>query len=210
MIAVLLIVCAGCSSIEKCIYLKPIETNDNWIVHRNKHYRGYYDVVTHYYFACDSLCSIQVSFTNRVRPILIGPPIIPIFPMFSYKSETFQISISIKTYNDTDLVSVSRSIHIKINDSLKISPYETILDDSQRPWKEEFHNAICDNQSKTSKFLRIVYRYKLPPQKIKKLTISFDEDCNERFWPNFKPLNLLKKNRLHYNVLFFPSSYDLK
>jgi len=121
-IVFLLLASTGCSSIEKCIYLKPIEKNNNWIVQRNKHYRGSYDFVTHYYYSCDSLSSIRVSFTNRVRPILIGPPIIPIFPMFSFKTETFQISISIKTYNDTDLVALSKGIHIKINDSLSFFP----------------------------------------------------------------------------------------
>ena len=203
-----LLASSGCSSIEQCIYLKPIEKNNNWIVQRNKHYRGSYDYVTHYYFACDSLSSIRVSFTNRVRPILAGPPIIPIFPMWSFKTETFLISISIKTYNDTDLVTLSKEIHIKINDSLSSFPYDIILDNSQKKWKEESHKSICDNQSKTNNYLRILYRYKVNPDKINNITISFDQAINKKLSSNYKSLNLKRGNRLHYNALFFPASYE--
>src|ERR1035437_7436060 len=99
-IVFLLLATTGCSCMEKCIYLKPLEKNNNWIIQRNENYKGSYDYVTHYYYSCDSLSSISISFANRVRPVMVGPPLIPIFPMFGFKTVQFLISISIKTYNE--------------------------------------------------------------------------------------------------------------
>lgn len=208
-IVFLLLANTGCSSVEKCIYLRPLKKNNNWIVERNKQYRGYYDYETHYYFSRDSLSTIRVSFTNRVRPILIGPPVIPIFPMFSHKTETFEISIYIRTFNDTDLVSLSKYIQIEINDELSFLPCDTILTTSPNKHNEESGNSISDKQLKTNKSVRIRFRYKIKPNEINNLTVSFDQGFNKKLKSNFKDLNLQRKNRLHYNALFFPNSYEV-
>lgn len=209
-IVFLLLANTGCSCLEKCIYLTPIEKDNNWIIQRNADYKGSYDYVTHYYYSCDSLSSIRISFTNRVRPIMVGPPLIPIFPMFGFKTVTFLISISIKTYNDTDLLTLSKYIHIKINDSLSFFPYHIILDNTQKKWKEESYKSICDNQSKTNNYSRILYRYKGNPDIINNITISFDQAFNKRLRSNYKSLDLKRRNRLHYSAFFVPMSYENK
>jgi len=196
----------GCSTIVKCAYLKPLDKDNNWIIQRNnKKPSGYLPFSTHYYHSCDSISSIRIEFTNLIQSLTFGPPLIPVIPLFFLKGGNYQISISIKTKNDTDVVAISKYIHIIFNDSLTIEPYDAILDNSQREWGEEFHKSICDNQSITNKLLWILYRYEIDPNKVKKITVCFDKELNRKLNSNFKDLRLKRKNRLRYYGFLFPT-----
>lgn len=197
---------SGCSTIEKYGYFKPLDKNNTWNIEKNKEYEPYYDYTTHYYHSCDSISSIRINFTNTVKSLTIGPPLIPILPIPFIKNNTFQVSISIKTQNNTGISTFSQYIHITFNDSLIIKPYESILSNDQKEWDKNFHKSICDIQSTTNIFLWMLYRYDIKPNKIKKITICFDKELNDRFNSNYKDLILKRRNRLRYSGFFFPAS----
>lgn len=183
---------SGCSTIEKCGYFEPLDKNNNWTIEKNAAYKPYYSNTTHYYYCGDSLSSMRIGFTNTVGSLTIGLPLIPIFPIPVIKNKTFQVSIEIKTQNDTDISTISKYIHISFNDSLVMKPNKTYLSNEL---KEENNN-----------FLQILYHYNIKPNKIKKITIRFDEKLNDRLKFNYKALILKRQNRLRYSGFFFPAS----
>ena len=206
-IFITMLTATGCSVIEKNLYFKPSDNNASWIVKRNKEYRTYYGKDTHYYYSCESSSSVRISFQNAYKSVLLGPPVLSILPIPFWKNHTFQISVSIKTSNNTDIVSLSRHLHFYFNDSLNTSvPFDVVLDNAQKEWNRDFNKSICDTLSKTSKFLWILLRFNINPNSVRNITMNFDDEFNKQLNSNYKPLSVLRKNRLHYCAFFFPAS----
>jgi hypothetical protein len=193
----------GCSAIEKHAYFKPLDKNNNWNIEKNKKYEPYYNETTHYYNSCDSISAIQIRFTNTVKSLTVGPPLIPILPIPFIKNNKFYVYIFIKTQDDTDISTISKYIHISLNDSI-IEPSSSSLYNDQR-WLSSYKFS-CDKQSTTNNVLTITYRYDIKPNKVKKIIISFDKELNDRFNSNYKDLVLKKRNRLRYCGFFYIAS----
>jgi len=196
---------SGCSTIEKYGYFTPIDKNNDWSIEKNKKYQTYYDETTHYYNSCDSISSIRIGFTNTVKSLTVGPPLIPILPIPFIKNNRFYITISIKTHNDIDTSAILKYIHINLNDSLIVEPYNSTLHNSKKT-DLTFFKSTCDKQSTINNVLRISYRCDIKPNKVQKINISFDKKLNDRLDSNYKDLILKRKNRLRYCGFFFVAS----
>lgn len=202
-ILAILLLCTSCSTIEVYNYYKPVDKQTAWKIEKNKDYTPGYNSVTHTYYSCDSLSSIRMDFTNTIKCVTIGPPLIPFIPGGFIKSRYFQASISIKTNNYQDLSEISKGIVIKFNDTLELKPFYAIIDTKTTPSQIEFHQSICDSYSNTNTIIWLLLRFDINPGDVKNLEVRFDNELNKQLRSNHQTLKMKSKRKWKYCPLFF-------
>ena len=214
----------GCSILEKNLYLKPVENNESWTMVHDKNYQNYYvtedaGISPQYYYACDSISSLQLVFDTKLRPLLVGPPLIPVLPvfpgilfqpsLFQKIQDNFLFELRMKTFNDTEAVLLTEHVHFYFNESL-VESYPTFyfreVQTKETQWDSWLWKSNCGDKSKTNNMIRVVGYFKgINPKSIRTIYVKFDNEFNSELHANYKSLKLARKNRLHYFLFILPT-----
>ena len=211
----ILVLCAGCSVIDKSLFLKAIDKNNGWQMVKNKHYTHNFPFkipwdpwCSHQYYSCDSNSSLALYFSNLYYQnegrefVSIGPPFFPIFPLsiidrFSENS-IFKVQIMVNTFNYDEIDSLISHITFVFNDTLRLLPYDTKITRSTKN-KDNLYNGIVCNKSRTNIFFSVFLKFKKSSFSLKKLSIDFDEEFNHQINSNYKKISLVRRNRYSYS-----------
>jgi hypothetical protein len=210
----LLLVCSGCSAVEKNLFLKPADKSEDWKMTKYKSYAKNifwseqdYDWSNHQYYSCDSTTSIVMYFSSSYKSLFIGPPIAPIFPIFPFiHIRGFDVRVIIKAGDFKGIENLSKQFHFYFNDSLNYtlpSSAHIITKSETKGTKNDIR--LC-NESLTNEYFSINLHFNLEPYKLKKVSIKFADEFNKQLNSKYKTLNLLAKRRLYYWVLLLEVS----
>ena len=210
----LLVLCVGCSVIDKSSFLKATDKNTGWQKVKNRNYtRNFpfkipWDPWSSYqYNSCDSSSSLFLYFSNLYYKnegrefVSTGPPFIPIFPLsiidrFSENS-IFTVQIKINTFNYDEIDSLLQHINFIFNDTLRLFPYNTkIIKNTENI--DNLYNGIVCNKSRTNIYYSVSLKFKKSTFNLKKLSVDFDTEFNHRINSNYKNITFIKKNRYSY------------
>jgi len=207
---------SSCSAIDKNLVLKST-TSDGWKKQKYKKFakKGFWqDEDSHWsrylFYSCDSTSSITLYSHSVERRLFIGPPIVPIFPVFflgfgdfvGSSTQSFDLRIVIKSSALSKANDLPNQIRFYFNDSTNFTIPSSIRTNA----KSSTINKYCDEPA-NGEYLTIVFHFILEPYKLKKLSIKFSDELNKSLNANFKTLNLIKKTKLHYWTLILNPGY---
>jgi hypothetical protein len=211
----LLVLCVGCSVIDKSLFLKSRDKNNGWRMIKNKNYIHNFPFKTpwdswssYQYYSFDSISSLALFFSNIYYKntgrefVSTGPPFIPIFPLsiidrFS-ENPTFTVQIKVSTFNYDEIDSLLLHINFIFNDTLRLSPYDTKIVRNAK-YIDNLYDGIVCNKSHTNIYYSVSLKFKKASFKLNKLSIFFDKEFNHQLNSNYKNLDLIKKNRYSYS-----------
>lgn len=211
----ILVLCAGCSVIDKSLFLKAIDKNNGWQMVKNKHYTHNFPFkipwdpwCSHQYYSCDSNSSLALYFSNLYYQnegrefVSIGPPFFPIFPLsiidrFSENS-IFKVQIMVNTFNYDEIDSLISHITFVFNDTLCLLPYDTKITKNTKNSDNLYDGIVC-NKSHTNIFYSVSLKFKKSSFSLEKLSIDFGKEFNRQINSNYKKISLVRKNRYSYS-----------
>jgi hypothetical protein len=205
-----LFICSGCSAVQKTLFLKPIDKSENWDVIKYKSYsRNFFWEIPvdnswsdHLYYSCDTTSSIVLYFSPAAKCIFIGPPIVPIFPMFLFfHIRTLDVRVLIKTGDFKEIENLSKQFHFYFNDSLNFTEPASMRIMTKYASKGTKNDVHLCSEALTSEYFSIILHFNLEPYKLKNVSIKFDDEFNKQLKSNYKTLSLSKKSRLHYSAM---------
>jgi hypothetical protein len=211
----ILVLSAGCSVIDKSLFLKAIDKNNGWKMVKNKNYTHNFPFkipwdpwCSHQYYSCDSNSSLALYFSNLYYQnegrefVSIGPPLFPIFPLsiidrFSEKS-IFTVQIMVNTFNYDEIDSLISHITFVFNDTLCLLPYDIKISRNTKI-SDNLNGGIVCNKSHTNIFYSVSLKFKKSSFSLKKLSIDFDKVFNRQINSNYKKISFVRRNRYSYS-----------
>lgn len=212
----LFILFTACSVVENAFYVKNTKRNSGWIRERDAKYQAYYrSFHTNSYQQNNNTDTIIINVTSSPRALFIGPPLIPIFPVFYIKgfNDGVYSDIHITSSKNLDIEQVLQHIRFTFNDTVRYTPekrnlrknggYMEDFDCIQQVQATHEKNDFPVDHKVQKKSITIGLYFTMNPKKIRKIKIEFDDKIISQLSLNPKPLELKKRIHLQYTPFVY-------
>jgi len=148
------------------------------------------------YYSCDSFNVMSVSCSGYIKPLLSGPPVVPVLPMFliPYNRGAVNIRVVLKSNDSLDIEDVAKHLRFAFNDSVNYTAPVKIVAAGKNLVSK---NRLCMGYT-TEKYYTILYSFDVKFSKTKKMKIFFEKEFNAALKSNFQPLALKRSSKLSY------------